>query len=116
MKDDSTLLITAAESMGFINYSLHDEKLGVFVETGSRRGDGGYNWNPLKSSSDAMKLMAKYRIIIDPTMLNRVYATQSLYGINIMHWYDDDDVEKAIRYSIVKAVCEIVELAKIEQK
>jgi hypothetical protein len=57
------LLSSAAKMMDLLNYTILEDS--IFVETGSRRGDCGYYWNPLRSSSDAFNLMIHLGISIE---------------------------------------------------
>ncbi len=51
---DRELLELAAKAAGIQNYTMSGHA--VFVETGAKRGDSGYYWNPLADDGSALRL------------------------------------------------------------
>lgn len=100
---DRELLEYAAKAAGYLNWT--PTTFGLLIETGSRRGDAGFYWNPLTDDGDALRLAVKLRI--DNYHLDYYVAT--------MHrdheWSFDipvkDDREAATRRAIVRAAAEI---------
>lgn len=89
---DKELLELAAKAAGISNFTMCDGV--VFIETGTRRGDSGYYWNPLTNDGDALRLAVK---------LELWEAVRDGY----QHLDSDGDPYAATRRAIVRAAAEI---------
>lgn len=102
---DTQLLELAAKAAGFLNWTA-TEPAGLHIETGSRRGDTGFYWNPLTDDGDALRLAVKLRLEVGFPKENVVWSFGHTEG-DISKEFDFTNPLAATRRAIVRAAAEI---------
>jgi hypothetical protein len=101
---DRELLELAAKAAGIQNYTMSGHA--VFVETGAKRGDSGYYWNPLTDDGNALRLAVLLRIDVNHGDTLVVAEQVKPHDTGCAEPYGTDPFD-ATRRAIVRAAAEI---------
>ena len=99
---DRELLEYAAKAAGYLNWT--PTTFGLLIETGSRRGDAGFYWNPFTDDDDALRLAVKLGIEVSA---RHNQSRADSIGLPVVYEPHCEDPYAATRRAIVRAAAEI---------